>query len=1048
MASETEIQKLLGDDPANAESLAMLVDRCLTEKGSVVPFVGAGLSRSWGFPLWGEFLVAAAGNRPTLVEQIKTRIKADEYEEAAEDLKDVLGFAIFQNKLAKTFGDSVIAGRTITGSVALLTRFPVTRVITTNFDRVLETAFSQHGIPVRPLYGSKVEYDVEALQQSKPFFLKLHGDWEDCDNRVLTLQEYETAYGNREPDRTDWSCPLPDLLSLLLKTRCFLFVGCSLAQDRTMRVLSQITKRFPNRMYHFAIVERPEGHEENGSALAARKKELESLSIIPIWYPYKQHNLIENILQYLVEKMEEVFPPTRTTLHIPNPGNTIIGRQRDIEKITAKLENERLVTILGPGGCGKSRLSVEVARALVPKFPDGIWFIPLSELSVTPGEENPLPSHVGKLIGVPERPTHPPNEALVNRLSSGTDLLILDNCEHLIDSCREFVVALLNACPRTKILTTSRVVLDGYPFERVYPLDQLSVPAADQVSAVEIGASSAVMLFIERAKQRIPDFELTPENATAIATTCRALCGIPLAIEITAALLVGNTIQSLSREISENTSSLLDESIKGDPRHYTLRAAIGRSYELLKPEAQMFLRQLSVFRGGWTLDACSAVCNTGGSLTNSRELVRLLLDSSLLVTQEVNQNMRFGFLEPIRQFVQQQLTASEADSVQHRHAEWFSAIAEQAAPKLITGEQNATLIALQADLDNFRVAARWTVDKHQLETGLRLMAGLWRFMEVRAYYTEGLARAKEILALSGTEAFPELKCKLLAGAGMLAYRMAKYEDAHSLFLACFEIANTRDDKVGMAEALGDLGLVAMMKGDFPRAQEFQTRCKELEQVNQNARNVAVANYNLGFLAVGMGSYSDAAELLRAALQEFESAGNDRESAFALNSLARCCMVSGDLDTANKYSERALAIRRKLLDSKCVADSLRTSAWAALEAGRDSAAMDQLKEAIGLARGVDDSRGVSEALDLIALTVAMQERPVNLVVLAAAAEHIRGPYGYALPPALIAERTRALARAKELLGEMEYSRAYDRGKALAIPDAIVEAVQAAAGVSAA
>jgi tetratricopeptide (TPR) repeat protein len=359
-----------------------------------------------------------------------------------------------------------------------------------------------------------------------------------------------------------------------------------------------------------------------------------------------------------------------------------------------------------------------------------------------------------------------------------------------------------------------------------------------------------------------------------------------------------------------------------------------------------------------------------------------------------------------------------------------------------------TLIALQADLENFRVAARWTVDKQQLETGLRLMAGLWRFMEVRAYYTEGLARAKEILALRGTEAFPELTCKLLAGAGMLAYRMAKYEDAHRLFQSCLEIANTRDDKVGMAEALGDLGLVAMMKGDFPQAQEFQTRCKELEQLNQNARNVAVANYNLGFLALGMGSYSDAAGLLSEALQEFESAGNDRESAFALNSLARCCIVSGDLDTANQYSERALAIRRKLLDGKCVADSLRTSAWAALEAGRDSAAMDQLKEAIGLARGVDDSRGVSEALDLFALTVARPEPTVNLVVLAAAAEHIRGPYGYALPPALIAERTKALARAKELLGEMEYGRAWDRGTRLTIPDAINEAVQTAAGVSAA
>ncbi|HMC58222.1 MAG TPA: tetratricopeptide repeat protein, partial [Candidatus Solibacter sp.] len=326
------------------------------------------------------------------------------------------------------------------------------------------------------------------------------------------------------------------------------------------------------------------------------------------------------------------------------------------------------------------------------------------------------------------------------------------------------------------------------------------------------------------------------------------------------------------------------------------------------------------------------------------------------------------------------------------------------------------------------------------ETGLRLMVALWRFTEIRAYYTEGLARAADVLAIAGTEGFPELKCKLLSGAGMLAYRMADFAHANNFFQECLEIATSRNDRVGMADALSGLGLVAMMRGSFPEAQAFQTQCRDLEQLNNNPRNTAVATYNLGFIALGMGNNTDADSLLKESLQQFESAQNGRESAFALNSLARCCIVSGDLGTANTYARRALDIRRKLVDNKCVADSLRTLAWAALEEGHYQDALDQLKEGIVLARGVDDSRGVSEALELFALISARRENRVCLVVLAAAAGHIRGPYGYALPPVLIAERDGALAKAKELLGEQEYSRAWTRGATLDMPEAIGEAIQ--------
>jgi predicted ATPase len=715
---------------------------------------------------------------------------------------------------------------------------------------------------------------------------------------------------------------------------------------------------------------------------------------------------------------------------------SIIGRQTDVENVTNELKNRPLVTILGPGGCGKSRLAMEVAKVAAVNFPDGVSFIPLSELSLTGAEKNPLPVHVGKLIGVSERPNHPPNEALIQHFRTGAHLLVLDNCEHLIASCRAFAISLVTHCPGLRILATSRVALEptsSDSSECLYDLQPLDVPSEARVTPEQVGGSSSVQLLIERASRRTK-FEITAENAAATAAVCRSLCGLPLAIELTAARLRGTTIQSLWKEIRQGTFDV-DKGAKGN----TMRATIDRSYKPLQPDAQAFLRQLSVFRGGWTQDAAAAVCNQEAGLTEN--FINELVDSSLLTRTE-NGEMRFGFLEPIRQFVQQELTPSETAAVQRRHADYFLRVAEREESRLTTKEQDEALETLEPELDNYRVAVRWTIDQQQPEAGLRLMASLWRFIEIHTYYTDGLDWAEKVLGISGTAAFPSLRCKLLAGRGMLAYRMAKYTVAQSLFQECLDLATSVKDKVWIAEALGDLGLVAMMKGEFQLARERFTECKALEEVNQNTLAVANANFNLGFLALGIGEYEEAEKDLKIALLQFDAKGNDRGKAFALNSLARCCIVAGDLKTAVQHSNKALAIRRHSKDSKCVADSLRTSAWAALEAERYPEALEQLQEAVGKAQGVDDLRGISEALDLFALMGARRGISPTVVELAAAAENIRGSYGYAIPPVLKAERANALVKAKEHLGELEYSRAWDRGSMLSQADAIDAALESA------
>ena len=1044
MISDADIQNTLGNDPDNQDSLPLLVDRCKNPDRIVIPFVGAGLSKPFGFPLWGEFLKACVGNRPQLQDKINTRLASNEYEEAASDLTNALPYGVFQSKMAKAFGHSNLSSKGLSGAVDQLTRFPSARVVTTNFDRVLETCFRQNGIELRCFCGGDPQYAVEALNQGQPFVLKLHGDWEHPDHRVLTLLEYEKAYGHSDPKSIDMSRPLPELLGLLLKSRCILFVGCSLAQDRTMRTLRQISKQYSEHIQHFAIVEKPDGGspDQSAASIEKRRNELAELSITPIWYPKGQHGAVESILTYLAEQMETVFPRPRRD-KIPDLGNETVGREAEIAELASRLTGDsaadRLITILGAGGCGKTRIAVEVANRVKSQFPRGVGFVPLSDLQIQREDRNLLPSRIGKELGVPELPKHPPHESLLAYFRSGKHLLILDTCEHLTEAVSELAGSILGECSLLKILVTSRRVL-GSAYESVYPVSPLAVPASADASASDIAKSSAVQLFIQRAKRRCPDFALDDSNAKYVAGICTALAGIPLAIEIAAARL---TIRSPA-EMSDETAQLLNEQIKESHLSHwkTLSAAIEWSYRLLAPRSQQFVRDMSVFVGGWTLEAAGAVCDPALQSNDVKDLTSELVDSSLFVRSEAGGRSRFRFLDPIRQCMQQERTLDEIQSQQERHARWFLRLAEEAAPKFLTGEQRKTLDALQPELDNFRQAIGWARDTTLPEIALRIMVGLWRFLEIRAYYTEGLSLANKVLAIPGTESAPELKCRLLSGAGMLKYRMGDFAGAETFFEQCCRIADARQDSVEMADALSGLGLVAMMKGDFKTAQERQERCRTLEVANGNPRNAAVATYNLGFIALGRGDNETAIARLREALNQFEAAHNDRERAFALDSLARAYIASGrPLQEAKNSASIALEIRRKLVDNKCSADSLRTLGWAAVQAGDYESATNRLKEAMMLARGVDDTRGISEALELLALMNANLGNDANAVFLVSAAAKIRGAYGYALPPALVAQREAALERAKTTMGGEAYHAEWNRAAALDLPDVISEALPA-------
>jgi tetratricopeptide (TPR) repeat protein len=480
----------------------------------------------------------------------------------------------------------------------------------------------------------------------------------------------------------------------------------------------------------------------------------------------------------------------------------------------------------------------------------------------------------------------------------------------------------------------------------------------------------------------------------------------------------------------------------GDLRRWkTLTAALKWSYGLLGVRAQRFIRAMAVFDGGWTEDAAQAIYSRcAEDDTPVIDHLHELLTQSLIVSTEANGLLRFRFLKPVRQAVEAQISPDERARLERAHAEYFLEMAERASPELLKAQQKDWLDKLMPEVDNFRAAFRWSVANVRPEHGLRLLAALWRFVEIRGYLTEGRKRAGEVLAIPGAEALPALLAKAMSGAGMLAYRQGDFEDARQMFERCLTIETDLGNEAGRANALNDLGNVANMQGDFTLARKRYRECLEIEERRGNDRAIAVAKFNLGWAAACIGDYRDAEDLLNESLREFRAGGNERESAFSLNGLAQVAIATSRLGLGEDYAQLSYDIREKIGETKGKADALRTLAWAAIEMGSLNEAMTRLVNSIHLARGVGDKRGMAETLELFGVAYARLGRYTRAVEALGAAEQVRHASTYALPPIRVQRREEARVAARKHLGELEFERAWTRGISLKIADAVDRAAK--------
>jgi predicted ATPase len=512
---------------------------------------------------------------------------------------------------------------------------------------------------------------------------------------------------------------------------------------------------------------------------------------------------------------------------------------------------------MGSGGCGKTRLVLQVAAGSLHQYPDGVWFVELASLA----DPAFVANSVAAALGIPERPARPLIETLADYLQTKTLLLVLDNCEHLHAACQGLADHLLRASGTLQILATSRESL-GVEGEITYHVPPLGLPHVREAPPVaQLAQYDAIRLFTERAMLARTGFTVTASNAPAIRQICERLEGMPLAIEFAAAHVAALSVEQIAARLDDRFR-LLTAGSKKTPRHQTLRATLDWSHALLTEQEQVLFRRLSVFAGGFTLEAAENVC--AGSGVGERDILDLLtrlVSKSLIVFAERKGQARYHLLETVRQYGRDRLQESdEADHVQRRHRDWYLTFAEEANSKLRRHEQDVWLDRLETEHDNLRAALAWSeAARDGIEAGLRLAGALRWFWYINGHWSEGRRWLEETLS-AGEGAEPSVLAEALWGAVMLAMMQGDLQRERELseqIVRVCEPLNDYETRIRMRIRMGNL---AGELGDVERAQTLLEEGVTLAREFGDKWVIAFALTQLGDAVRSLGGHDRASRL--------------------------------------------------------------------------------------------------------------------------------------------------------------------------------------------
>ena len=642
---------------------------------------------------------------------------------------------------------------------------------------------------------------------------------------------------------------------------------------------------------------------------------------------------------------------------LPTAYTTFIGRDRELNEIRSLLNSHRLLTLIGPGGSGKTRLALQLALDSHSAFEHGAAWCDLTTLT----DPNLLPQTVVQQLGLKTSGRRAALDELIDVLRERQQLIVLDNCEQVLNACATLSDALLKECPQLVILTTSLQPL-GLPDEKVWPVPPLDVPQSDDVTV--LSQSDAVALFIDRAREVLPTFELTTDNAASIGSICRRLDGLPLAIELAAARVKMLSIEQIDLRLSEAFKLLTRGTPAQLPRHQTLHAVMDWSYQFLNAPEQLLLRRLAVFAGSFTLDMAEAVCGENKT-ANVLDPLSDLVDKSLVTLQpRADQHeVRHQLLEVIRQYAREKLDESgEAAEIQARLLDWAITFAEWAEPELVGLRQGYWLTQLALNYSNLRGALQYARSRDLIEQGLRLANALQQYWFIRGEFTEGQSWLETLLSSAkALSVSPRLRAGALQGTGRMLHRQGQFDRARVLAEESLQLRHELGDPSAIADSLNLLGLVAADVGDYAQAQRYHEEGLQLRRAAGNLRNVAVSLGNLGYVFRQQGRFEQARRLYEEALTLYRQSGDLRSSALILTNLGNIANSYGDYPHAKALYEESLAIARQFGDQWSVGRALTNLAVNAIHQGEYVQAEQLQREALTISQTLGDALNLSSAL---------------------------------------------------------------------------------------